>query len=264
MAMKSKAMLLQLVNEIVFSESDDSDSDFEDEHFHYIAVQIANAERRDLAKVENFYEDVIPRYFPDIFRNYFRMTRETFQSLVESLACSTFFVQNNTGGKPMVEISKQVAIFLWYSSTLEILPRIADRFGVCGATVLTVVRRVSNAVKEQLTKKQICWPVGGKIDEVVAGFEAMKGVKGVIGAIDGSHIPIKAPKMHANSYINRKMFKSIILQAVCDDQMKFTDVFVGWPGSVHDSRVLKYSDLFARCSSNDMLCDVMFPKGHFC
>ena len=56
MAMKSKAMLLQLVNEIVFSESDDSDSDFEDEHFHYIVVQIANAEKRDLKFVGRWEE----------------------------------------------------------------------------------------------------------------------------------------------------------------------------------------------------------------
>ena len=95
---------------------------------------------------------------------------------------------------------------------------------------------------------------------MISGFEAMKGVNGVIGAIDGSHIPIKAPKKHANSYINRKMFKSIILQAVCDDRMKFTDVFVSWPGSVHDSRVLKNSDLFTRCSNQE---DEMFPKGAF-
>ena len=30
----------------------------------------------------------------------------------------------------------------------------------------------------------------------------------------------------------------------CDNNMVFTDVLVGWPGSVHDSRVLRNSELF--------------------
>lgn len=32
---------------------------------------------------------------------------------------------------------------------------------------------------------------------------------------------------------------------VCDNNMILTDVLAGWPGSVHDSRVLRNSTLFA-------------------
>lgn len=32
---------------------------------------------------------------------------------------------------------------------------------------------------------------------------------------------------------------SIFFKLVCDDNMLFTDVLAGWPGSVHDSRVLR-------------------------
>ena len=34
------------------------------------------------------------------------------------------------------------------------------------------------------------------------------------------------------------------LQVVCDNDMKFTDVYCGWPGAVHDARVLRNSPLF--------------------
>lgn len=34
------------------------------------------------------------------------------------------------------------------------------------------------------------------------------------------------------------------MQLVCDDKMLFTDVLAGWPGSVHDSRVLRNSVLW--------------------
>ena len=33
-------------------------------------------------------------------------------------------------------------------------------------------------------------------------------------------------------------------KVVCDDNMMLLDAFTGWPGSVHDSRVLRNSSLF--------------------
>src|SRR2546425_503935 len=54
----------------------------------------------------------------------------------------------------------------------------------------------------------------------------MSGFPGVVGAIDGSHIPIKAPTKYPADYFNRKHFYSIVLQAVCDHDGKFIDVFV--------------------------------------
>ncbi|XDV39629.1 hypothetical protein PO909_008836, partial [Leuciscus waleckii] len=56
-------------------------------------------------------------------------------------------------------------------------------------------------------------------------------------------------------YRNRTLFPSIILQAVCDHQGRFIDTYVGWPGSVHDARVLRYSPLYRR--------SVFPPPGHF-
>jgi hypothetical protein len=42
--------------------------------------------------------------------------------------------------------------------------------------------------------------------------ERSQGFPGVIGAIDGCHIPIKQPRHNAHDYYNRKQFHSIILQ----------------------------------------------------
>ena len=47
--------------------------------------------------------------------------------------------------------------------------------------------------------------------------------------------------VHAKDYFNRKGFHSIVLQRVVDHQCKFMDVYIGWPGSVHDTRVLANS-----------------------
>ena len=47
--------------------------------------------------------------------------------------------------------------------------------------------------------------------------------------------------MHATS--TGIIFYSLVLQAVCDHEMRFTDVFVGWPGSAHETTVFDDSDL---------------------
>lgn len=94
----------------------------------------------------------------------------------------------------------------------------------------------------------------------MSGFEEKKGIKGVIGVIDGSHIPISQPLEYHENYVNRKQFHSIILQAVCDHENLITDVYAGWPGSVHDAHVFKRSTLSEK-REND--CVEMNPTGRY-
>lgn len=81
------------------------------------------------------------------------------------------------------------------------------------------------------------------------GFEKLgatngdKGLKQVVGAIDGSHIPISRPRNTVDEYCNRKKTFSVLLQAVCDHEGRFTDVYTGWTGRIHDARMLRESGL---------------------
>ena len=64
-----------------------------------------------------------------------------------------------------------------------------------------------------------------------------------VEAIDNSHIHIKAPLSNLEAYTNRKSYTSIMLQAVCDSRMDVLDVSVGWPGSMHDARIFRLSQV---------------------
>lgn len=56
-------------------------------------------------------------------------------------------------------------------------------------------------------------------------FETASGFPGVIGAIDGTHIRINAPKENSADYINRKGYHSIHLQVnVISSHNKVTNV----------------------------------------
>lgn len=77
------------------------------------------------------------------------------------------------------------------------------------------------------------------------------GIPGIIGAIDGTHIAIKAPPHNSVDYYNRNNYHSVILQAACNDKREFIDVFAGIAGRVHDARVFRQSPLFILLTGNN-------------
>ncbi|KAK6168872.1 hypothetical protein SNE40_020041 [Patella caerulea] len=98
-------------------------------------------------------------------------------------------------------------------------------------------------------------------------FEQKWGFPNCVGAIDGYHVPIIAPKHDHTDYYNRKGWYSILLQAVVDSNYLFRDTCIGWPGRIHDARVLanfklynmgQEGELFANHSRN--ICGVQ--TGH--
>lgn len=97
----------------------------------------------------------------------------------------------------------------------------------------------------QIEYRVIQWPNREDQQEISRNF-AVHGFPGIIGCIDGSHIKINAPKDHPNSYVNRKGFHSLLLQAVCDHRMLFTDIYAGEAGSIHDYTLFRRSNLSRR------------------
>ncbi|XP_041941430.1 putative nuclease HARBI1 [Alosa sapidissima] len=127
----------------------------------------------------------------------------------------------------------------------------------------STVHRIVHRVTEEMVA--ICHKVihlpktPEELEAVTRGFAGLARHRVAPAAcwkIDGCHVHIKAPSgRDGQCYRNRKVFPSIILQAVCDHQGRFIDTYVGWPGSVHDSRVLRYSPLYRQ--------SVYPPPGHF-
>ncbi|KAK9820827.1 hypothetical protein WJX74_010239 [Apatococcus lobatus] len=94
--------------------------------------------------------------------------------------------------------------------------------------------------------------------QVIKGFEGADGsgrhMPNVVGAIDCTHVKIIKPtKVQAKPYRDREHNYSLVLQAVVDHRMKFIDVYLGWPGSVHDSWIFSYSPLAERMHNDDFL-----------
>ena len=95
-------------------------------------------------------------------------------------------------------------------------------------------------------RRLIRFPDEQELEEISAGFQQLAGCPAfsrVAGSIDGCHVRIVPPGRFAADYFNRKLFHSVQFQAICDHQGRFLDV-VGFPGCVHDARVLRSSPFY--------------------
>ncbi|KAL9977854.1 hypothetical protein ACROYT_G015308 [Oculina patagonica] len=215
----------------------------DEEDFLVTALRVNASRRQKHPRIQGFVEETVPLYSLSDFKRCFRMSRGTFEVVLGELANRCEVPQElDRGGRKPISVEKHLLLTLWFLGNQEPFHSVADRFNVSESCAFNCLRRVCQALKN-MAGTVIVWPKGERARDVVSGFKAKRGIPGVIGAIDGSHIPIKAPTSCPENYINRKGFHSVVLQAVSDHEMMFTDCYVGWPGSVHDARVLNNSSL---------------------
>ena len=150
-----------------------------------------------------------------------------------------------------IAVQQRVAVTLWCLATSVEYRTIGHPFVIARCTVCQIVQETCVAIVKVLLKEYISFPSGDglKLSEV---FEKAWGLPQCAGAVDGSHIPIAAPTTNHTDYYNRKGYYSIIIQALVDYQYLFLDIYTGWPGSVHDARVLAHSSLFKKASEGNL------------
>ncbi len=69
----------------------------------------------------------------------------------------------------------------------------------------------------------------------IAHSQSYRFFEGCVGAIDGTHLPISPPYGERAPWRDRHGLLSQNVLAICDFDMKFTDVLCGWEGSTADS-----------------------------
>ena len=89
----------------------------------------------------------------------------------------------------------------------------------------------------------------------IATFTPLSNLPNIAGAIDGTHIKIKAPKDSAVDYFSRYQQHDVVVQAVVNGKKAFMDVAAGFPGSMHDARVLRNSIIYEKAEHGDILAE---------
>ena len=181
----------------------------------------------------------------------FRMSHDTFIYLCDELRASV--ERNDTTMRQAIPVEQRVALTLWFLSTGANYRTIGHLFGVSKSTVCIVTKEVCAAIVDVLLPKYVKFPNGESLKEVVDGFKHKFGFPQCAGAVDGTHIPIISPEEYPADYFNRKGWHSIVMQGTVSHLGQFVDIYVGWPGRVHDARVFANSTLYKKGQSGVLL-----------
>ncbi|XP_052379176.1 putative nuclease HARBI1 [Oncorhynchus keta] len=127
------------------------------------------------------------------------------------------------------------------------------------ATICRTIRSVCLAIKA-LADVFISFPGHRRLCDIKEEFYRIAGFPNVIGAVDCTHIRIKAPSgAHEADFVNRKSFHSINVQMVCNADCVISNVVAKWPGSVHDSRIFRASEIY-QCLSQGEFSGVLLGE----
>ena len=139
-----------------------------------------------------------------------------------------------------VSVEKRVAVGVWRLSTGNSYWSCGLQFGLGKSTAKVICQEFEEALcrKEELF---IWFPYSeDEVQEAMDTFEEEYKFPQIVGAIDGCHMEINAPPENKEDYFNRKQYYSINLQGTVNSRLLFQHVAVGYPGRIHDARVLDW------------------------
>lgn len=140
-------------------------------------------------------------------------------------------------------VSLQVIVELRYYATGSFQSVLADGHGISTMSVSRCVRDVSFCISQRM-QDHIKYPFTERGQRIIKqGFYEIAEFPQVLGAVDGTFIPIKAPHDDEHLYVTRKGFHEINVQGICDASNVFLNLVVRWPGSTHDAFVLSNSQI---------------------
>ena len=208
----------------------------------------------DLALLEDLYAQIrrerVFRDRQDFFQesdewlmSRFRLPRHLLLELCHTLEPH---LRRETRRSNAIPAPLQVLSTLAFLATGSFQREIGDRSGISqpslSRTMPTVLRAISS-----LSAQYIRFPYHDAQQTVIKReFYEIAEFPNVIGAIDCTHVRLKAPSVNDYAYINRKNYHSINVQIISDARMRILNMVARWPGGTHDSFIFQNSSVGTR------------------
>ncbi|XP_068706592.1 putative nuclease HARBI1 [Montipora foliosa] len=195
-----------------------------------------------------FHRRNIPEEF---FYRQTRMSRDTFDTLLATLRRK--LQREDTRLRNCIPPEKVLAIGLYRLAHGGSFDNAGIAMNVGTATIREAFTDVVNALYD-FRNDFIKFPTNeAETRASIATFEELSDLPNIAGAIDGTHVKIKAPKESAVDYFSRYQQHDVAVQGIVDGRKIFLDIVAGFPGSLHDARVLRNSSIYDRADRGDVL-----------
>ncbi len=87
-------------------------------------------------------------------------------------------------------------------------------YGIIKSTTSNLMKEFYLTIRKHLKPLVIPKLTKDKIKIITTGFESLHGIPYILGAINGSHIPIVEPKVDPKPYYYKKRFCSTLIQRI--------------------------------------------------
>lgn len=150
------------------------------------------------------------------------MSRRTSNFLCQEL--EPYSTGKDTQFQQAISVRKRVPVAFWRLATNSDYRTIGHLFGISKESVCVIADEFRTVMAEIMLPRYIKIPTGEDLHKVMETFQQKWDFPQCVGAVDGSHIIIKAPTSFHVDYYNRKGWYSIILQGIVDSAYKFIDI----------------------------------------
>lgn len=191
-------------------------------------------------------------FVEDWWKENFRITRRTFEFIVR--VAGPEMAKKDTRLRQSIPVHKRVAVALWRLATGDTYRSTGLQFGIGRCTAMLIKQDFCNAIAKR-AKEFIKFPeTEQEVLQSIRLFTNKSPFPQVVGAIDGCHIALKTvPVDKGIDYVNRKQDYSVVIRGVADASFRFLDISAGYPGSIHDARVLRLSNLHREIEQGNWL-----------
>ncbi|XP_063219307.1 uncharacterized protein LOC134529310 [Bacillus rossius redtenbacheri] len=202
--------------------------------------------------IEGEFITLFPRLMDDDikFYGYFRMTRNTFHLLLNKLEEN--LKKKDTFWRKCIPPRERLAVCLRFLATGDTFKTISYSYRLGRSTVAAIIYSTCKAIVDVIQNEVMPVPDEAKWNIVSSEFWVKWQFPNCIGALDGKHVTIQAPKLSGSLYWNYKHSYSIVLLALVDPCYKFIAVDVGAYGKNSDGGIFVNSN-FGRALENRQL-----------
>ncbi|XP_047528291.1 protein ANTAGONIST OF LIKE HETEROCHROMATIN PROTEIN 1-like [Vanessa atalanta] len=183
-----------------------------------------------LREGRHFYEKIVKKFSDDEYIENFKMRKATVQALI------MFLKEYVKPSSSIVPFDKKVHVFLWLLTSNYSFKEAGEKFGLHKSSISYIFHEIANLLSEQ-RYQFINWPSLEEQHVTRVKVNSRYGFPNCVGFIDACRLKVGS---------KRKMKDKpefILLQAVCDETLMFTDIHVGEIGNTRKGKVFKESQL---------------------
>jgi len=158
----------------------------------------------------DWWERVMTEFQPSDWLDKFRMSRETFFHLCDTLRPR--LTRQNTSLRLALPVEKRVAAALWRLASNVEYRTISELFGVGKSTVCCCVRDLCHAIALLLKPAYLRCPGDTELRDSADAFRSRTGFPHCAGAVATLHTAIITPSANAAEYANPDGWMSVMTQ----------------------------------------------------